>query len=179
MLFVFSGSLGFQYPLTIPTGRGAATPSLSLNYSSQDKNFASLAGYGWSLPLSNIHRFASRGVDKMYARNDFFAEINGSNVELISIDSTQNYYGAKVESGFYKLMVFTILVSAPEEIRINRVTSRDNSTAAAVKERINKQWPDEQKRKLATVEIRNDNKELILPQIIKIDNQLKEYGKIW
>ncbi len=83
------------------------------------------------------------------------------------------------ESGFYKMMDFTILVSAPEEIRINRVTSRDNSTAAEVKERINKQWPDEQKRKLATVEIINDNKELILPQIIKIDKQLKEYGKIW
>jgi len=83
------------------------------------------------------------------------------------------------ESGFYKMMDFTILVSAPEEIRINRVTSRDNSTAAAVKERIDKQWPDEKKRKLATVEIINDNKELILPQIIKIDKQLKEYGKIW
>ncbi|MCY1722916.1 dephospho-CoA kinase [Prolixibacteraceae bacterium Z1-6] len=83
------------------------------------------------------------------------------------------------ESGFYKMMDYTILVSAPQQIRIDRVTSRDGSTAEQVKERMDKQWTDEQKRKLATIEIKNDNKELILPQIINIDKQLKEYGKIW
>ncbi len=83
------------------------------------------------------------------------------------------------ESGFYKMMDFTILVSAPEKIRIERVTKRDNSEPTQVKERIDKQWTDEVKRKLATVEIKNDNKDLIIPQIIKIDKQLREYGKIW
>uniref|UniRef100_UPI0032171F69 dephospho-CoA kinase n=1 Tax=uncultured Draconibacterium sp. TaxID=1573823 RepID=UPI0032171F69 len=83
------------------------------------------------------------------------------------------------ESGFYKMMDFTILVSAPEQMRIKRVSSRDNVTAEQVKERIDKQWPNEKKRKLATIEIKNDNKELILPQIIRIDKQLKDYGKIW
>lgn len=83
------------------------------------------------------------------------------------------------ESGFYKMMDFNILVSAPEKIRIERVTKRDNCKHKQVKERIEKQWQDEVKRKLATVEIVNDNKDLIIPQIIKIDKQLKEYGKIW
>lgn len=83
------------------------------------------------------------------------------------------------ESGFYKIMDFTILIAAPENIRIERVVNRDKSTQEQVKERIDKQWTDKQKRKLATIEILNNNKELIIPQIIKIDKQLKEYGKIW
>ncbi len=83
------------------------------------------------------------------------------------------------ESGFYKMMDYNILVSAPEEMRIQRVTKRDHSTPIQVKERMDKQWSDNKKRELATIEIINDNKELIIPSIIKIDKQLKEYGKIW
>lgn len=83
------------------------------------------------------------------------------------------------ESGFYKMMDFTILISAPENERIERVVKRDGSLPGQVKERMNKQWSDEQKRKLASVEITNADEELILPQIIKLDKQLKEYGKIW
>ncbi|AHW58735.1 dephospho-CoA kinase [Draconibacterium orientale] len=83
------------------------------------------------------------------------------------------------ESGFYKMMDHTILVTAPEKMRIDRVTKRDGSTMEAVKERMGKQWGDEQKRELASLEIKNDNKTLLIPQIIEIDKKLKEYGKIW
>ncbi len=83
------------------------------------------------------------------------------------------------ESGFYKMMDFTILVSAPENQRIERVIKRDRALENQVKERIAKQWTDEQKRKLATIEIKNADNDLIIPQIIKIDNQIKKYGKIW
>lgn len=83
------------------------------------------------------------------------------------------------ESGLYKTMDFCLLVSAPEETRIKRVCQRDGISPQQVKERMGTQWPDKQKRPLANIEIINDNSELILPQIIKIDKQLKEYGKIW
>lgn len=83
------------------------------------------------------------------------------------------------ESGFYKTMDYTILISAPEKTRIERVIKRDGIGAEQVKKRIKKQWTDSQKRKLANLEIKNDNKNLIIPQILKIDTQLKEYGKIW
>ncbi|HYQ57547.1 MAG TPA: dephospho-CoA kinase [Draconibacterium sp.] len=83
------------------------------------------------------------------------------------------------ESGFYKMMDYTILITAPENMRINRVTRRDGSNTEAVKERMSKQWNDKQKRELASLEIRNDNKSILIPRIIKIDKQLKEYGKIW
>ena len=83
------------------------------------------------------------------------------------------------ESGFYKMMDFTILVSAPTSQRIERVIKRDRTTEMLVKDRINKQWSDEKKREIASFEIKNDNRSLIIPQIIKIDNQLKQHGKIW
>lgn len=83
------------------------------------------------------------------------------------------------ESGFYKMMDYTILVSAPENIRIERVSKRDKTTPEHVKERIQKQWTDKQKRELATLEIKNDNKELLIPQIIEIDKQIRKYGKVW
>lgn len=83
------------------------------------------------------------------------------------------------ESGFYKMMDYTILVTAPVDERINRVTKRDNVNLEQVKERMNKQWTDEQKKPLADVEFTTNDESLIIPQLIKIDKQLREYGKIW
>lgn len=83
------------------------------------------------------------------------------------------------ESGFYKMMDYTILVSAPENIRIERVCGRDIIMPEMVRSRMEKQWPDSEKRKFATLELVNDNKNLLIPQIIKIDKKLKTDGKIW
>jgi dephospho-CoA kinase len=83
------------------------------------------------------------------------------------------------ESGFYRLMDFTILVSAPEHLRIERVIERDKITAEEVVARMKNQWSDDEKRKLASTEIINDNKNLIVPLIVEIDKKLRTDGKIW
>lgn len=83
------------------------------------------------------------------------------------------------ESGFYKMMDSTILVTAPEEMRIERVIKRNGLTRENVISRIAKQWPDSEKRKFATFELINDNKSLLIPQIIEIDKKIKINGKIW
>lgn len=83
------------------------------------------------------------------------------------------------ESGFYKMMDFTILVSAPEIPRIERVVKRDKIKPELVESRMSKQWNDEDKRKLASIELVNDNKHLLIPQILEIDKKLKTNGKIW
>jgi dephospho-CoA kinase len=83
------------------------------------------------------------------------------------------------ESGFYKMMDFTILVSAPEEQRIARFMARDGVTEQMVRKRMQKQWSEEKKQKLAGKILVNDNKNLIIPEIIQIDKNLKEHGKIW
>jgi dephospho-CoA kinase len=107
-------------------------------------------------------------------RNEF---LNWSKIQ----DSDYIIHEAAIlfESGFYKLMDYNILVSAPEELRIERVTKRENIAPGKVRERMAKQWPDEEKRKLANLEIVNDNKKLIIPQILETDKNLKTHGKIW
>lgn len=83
------------------------------------------------------------------------------------------------ESGFYRMMDFTLLISASEEQRIARVMERDGATEEEVRQRMSKQLPDAEKQKLASKVLMNDNKSLLIPQIIEIDKNLKEYGKIW
>ena len=65
-----------------------------------------------------------------------------------------------------------ILVVAPEETRISRVMSRDNTTKEAVQDRINKQLPDAEKIKLADFIILNDGVAPLVPQILKIHDKL-------
>ena len=83
------------------------------------------------------------------------------------------------ESGFYKMMDFTSLVTAPENQRIKRVIKRNGLTTSQIKERMAIQWVDSKKRKLADIELKNDNKNLIIPKIIQIDKNIREHGKIW
>lgn len=83
------------------------------------------------------------------------------------------------ESGFYKMMDFTILVTADKEQRIARVVKRDGVSRQMVLRRMEKQWSEEKKAKLADRVLLNDNKNLILPEIISIDKNLRKNGTIW
>ena len=80
------------------------------------------------------------------------------------------------ESGFYEMMDFTLLVTAPQYERIKWVASRDNSTAEQVEERMTKQWTDEEKEKLADLSIVNNNRGLMLPQLIELDKKFRTHG---
>ena len=53
------------------------------------------------------------------------------------------------ETGSYKIFSKTILVDAPVELRISRVMARDLSTREQVMDRMSKQLPSAEKRKLA------------------------------
>ncbi len=76
------------------------------------------------------------------------------------------------ESGFDKIANKIITVTAPEELKIQRVIKRDDSTYEEVKSRINNQMPDEYKIKKSDFVIKNDNEQLILPQILKIHKEI-------
>jgi len=65
-----------------------------------------------------------------------------------------------------------ICVSAPMELRIKRILERDNSTEKEIKKRIENQISQEEKEKLSDYIIVNDEKELLLPKIIKIHDKL-------
>ena len=65
-----------------------------------------------------------------------------------------------------------ICVSAPLELRIKRILERDNSTENEIKKRIENQISQEEKEKLSDYIIVNDERNLLLPQIIKIHEEL-------
>ncbi len=107
-------------------------------------------------------------------RNEFMNWVKNQEAEYVIHEAAILF-----ESGFYKMMDAVILVTAPEEMRIERVIKRNGLTRENVLSRIAKQWPDSEKRKFATFELINDNKSLLIPKIIEIDNKIKINGKIW
>ncbi len=78
------------------------------------------------------------------------------------------------ESGTYKILDKTITVFAPKNTRIKRVCKRDNITAEKVIERMNNQMSEDKKVKLANFVIYNDDNDMILSQILKIDEILNK-----
>ncbi|MEJ5301906.1 MAG: dephospho-CoA kinase [Bacteroidales bacterium] len=77
------------------------------------------------------------------------------------------------ESGFNKYFDRIILVSAPEEIRLQRVLQRDGITISEAMARMDRQWPEEKKMPLSDYLIINDGKFPIIPQVFKILEALK------
>jgi len=72
------------------------------------------------------------------------------------------------ESTSYKMCDYSLLVTAPLELRIDRVTQRDNITAADVQAREAKQFTEDKKRKLADYILENDEKQLLIPQVLAL-----------
>lgn len=76
------------------------------------------------------------------------------------------------ETGAYQSMDYTILVTAPLELRIERVLKRDNIAINEIQERISKQWSDEEKIPLADFVIVNDEAKPLLKQVEAVINAL-------
>jgi len=74
-----------------------------------------------------------------------------------------------------KYIPFSIFVQAPLELRIQRVMQRDNYTEKEVLARIKSQMPDENIEHLADFHISNDEKCLIIPQVLQIVEVISAY----
>lgn len=82
------------------------------------------------------------------------------------------------ESGSYKKLDYTILVVAPEDLRIARVMSRDQVSREQVIDRIKKQKTDQEKKTMADFIIMNDEHQPLLEQVLDLHNRfLEEYKK--
>ncbi|WP_020532844.1 dephospho-CoA kinase [Flexithrix dorotheae] len=78
------------------------------------------------------------------------------------------------ESGSYISLDKIITVFASETTRIKRVQKRDSFRSEdEIKSIIAKQFPEKERQKLADFVIDNDGGQLILPQLLKIHQQLK------
>jgi len=76
------------------------------------------------------------------------------------------------ESGFYKSFDKIVVVSCPEEIAIERVIKRDKLNESDIRSRIQNQWPESKKVSRADFIIHNDGATLVIPQVLKIHEQL-------
>ena len=77
------------------------------------------------------------------------------------------------ESGSYKDCDAIILVTAPKEVRINRVMERDKISREAVQARMNNQWDDDKKKALSNFCIENIDIHLAQKNADKIISILK------
>lgn len=71
----------------------------------------------------------------------------------------------------------TIVVSAALDVRIKRVMQRDQLTETEVLRREEKQMPQAEKEAKASFIIQNDAQTLVIPQVLKIHEQLLELAK--
>ncbi|MDB5000866.1 MAG: dephospho-CoA kinase [Mucilaginibacter sp.] len=72
------------------------------------------------------------------------------------------------ESDSYKMCDRTIMVSAPLDLRIKRVTQRDGISVEEVQSRNARQFAEEKKCAMANNLIINDDTELVMPQVLKL-----------
>ena len=79
------------------------------------------------------------------------------------------------ESGSQKNLDYVIGVRAPEQLRLQRAMQRDNISSEQVIARMSKQMDEEEKLRLCDFVIVNDEKQLVIPQVISLHEKfLKE-----
>ncbi len=77
-----------------------------------------------------------------------------------------------VENNSYKKMDFLIVVTAPVELRIKRVVTRDNSNVQSIRQRIENQLLEKEKKKVADFIIDNSREVSLIHQVWKIHRVL-------
>lgn len=81
------------------------------------------------------------------------------------------------ESGTYRDLDKIIFVSAPESLKIQRVMNRDHLSEAQVKDRIQKQMPDQEKRSKSDFLILNDGTTSLIRQVKTLHRSLCAYDR--
>jgi len=81
------------------------------------------------------------------------------------------------ESGSEKELDYVIGVEAPQELRIQRVIERDDTTRDAILQRMKNQLDEGEKMKRCDFIIHNDGNQMVIPQVIALHHQLVELSK--
>lgn len=81
------------------------------------------------------------------------------------------------ESGSYKMCDRSLLISAPLENRIARVMQRDYVSKTEVESREARQFSEERKKQLANDVIVNDDRQLVIPQVLALHRQYLALAK--
>ena len=76
------------------------------------------------------------------------------------------------ETGIYKNYKHVVLVTAPKDLKIKRITKRDQSTIEQIENRMKNQWTDQKKAEFTNLTINNDEQSMLIPQIVDVLNKL-------
>jgi dephospho-CoA kinase len=76
------------------------------------------------------------------------------------------------ESSAYQHLDYIIGVSAPYDLRLQRGMERDHATKSAVEERMSKQMDETEKMNRCDFIITNDEKKMLIPQVLNLHNTL-------
>jgi dephospho-CoA kinase len=115
---------------------------------------------------------------KLNLLNSYVHPAVGKDFEQWCAKNTQAPYVLKeaallFESGSYKMLDKIIVVTAPEALRIQRVLHRDqHRTEEQVRAIMQNQLPEEEKIKKADFLIVNDDRVMVLPQVLELHSQL-------
>ncbi|QQX76670.1 MULTISPECIES: dephospho-CoA kinase [Aequorivita] len=77
------------------------------------------------------------------------------------------------ENGGYKDCDTVILVTAPKSVRIKRIMARDKASKSEIEQRINNQWSDAKKEKLADIIIENIDLSATKKRVAEIHKTLR------
>ena len=77
------------------------------------------------------------------------------------------------ESGAHQHLDKVIGVSAPQNLRLQRITQRDNMKPEEIFKRMEKQMDEEIKMRLCDYIIQNDESQMLLPQVLELDRVLR------
>lgn len=116
---------------------------------------------------------------RVFGNKDLLEKLNaivhpavGKNFEEWKKIQTGKYvvYEAAIlfEKGGYKKCDKTLLITAPLEVKLERIMARDGSSREEIQARMNNQWPDEKKAKMANFILSN----------IDLDETRREVRKI-
>ncbi len=81
------------------------------------------------------------------------------------------------ESGTEKHLDYVIGVYAPETLRIQRASKRDNKTGDAVRQRMKNQMDEARKMELCNFVIYNDEAHAVIPQVLELHQKLLHLAK--
>ena len=76
------------------------------------------------------------------------------------------------ESGANVALDKMICVHAPDNVRLNRVLTRDGGKSEDILSRMKNQWPQEEKMKMSDYLLNNDGINLVTPQVLNIHNRI-------
>ncbi|WP_264529843.1 dephospho-CoA kinase [Flavobacterium sp. N502540] len=112
-------------------------------------------------------------ADKLAALNAIVHPAVKEDFELWLLKNKKYHYviyeaAILFESGRYKDCDVIVTVTAPEEIRIERVVKRDKTTREQVISRMKMQWDDEKRISLSNFVINNSNLKIAREEVVKI-----------